>query len=71
MESDRKPKNLILVWGTGTDLERPKKYTRQTKTESVISVAGKSIGFRITESPRASIAHQHGRRRSRDSAKMP
>ena len=39
MESDRKPKNLILVWGTGTDLERPMKYSRRTKTEHTIKAA--------------------------------
>ena len=33
MESDRKPKNLILVWETGTVLERPMKYPMRTKTE--------------------------------------
>ena len=31
-ESNKRPKNLILVWGTATDFERPMKSPRDTRT---------------------------------------
>ena len=49
-ESDKRPKNLILVWGTATDFERQMKSPRDTRTEQTMKAAA---------SARVKFGHPH------------